>query len=279
VEIANAEQAAAWDGHEGEVWTEHANRYDRASWRHRQRFLDAELITSSADVLDVGCGTGKATRDVARLAPQGSVLGVDLSSTMLQRAREQSEAAALTNVTFAQGDAQVHPFEPDAFDVAMSSFGCMFFNDPVAAFTNIGRGLRPGGKLALLAWRELQRNEWLLELRGALAMGRQLLEPPPEAPTPFALADPDRVRGILGDAGCTDVGFEPIDEPVELGRDVDDAFAFTQVMGIVEGLSHDLDDDARAEAMDNIRKVLATHETSEGVLLGTSAWLITARTP
>jgi SAM-dependent methyltransferase len=279
VEIANAEQAAAWDGHEGEVWTEHADRYDRASWRHWQRFLDAELITSSADVLDVGCGTGKATRDVARLAPQGSVLGVDLSSTMLQRAREQSEAAALTNVTFAQGDAQVHPFEPDAFDVAMSSFGCMFFNDPVAAFTNIGRGLRPGGKLALLAWRELQRNEWLLELRGALAMGRQLPEPPPEAPTPFALADPDRVRGILGDAGYTDAGFEPIDEPVELGRDVDDAFAFTQVMGIVEGLSHDLDDDARAEAMDNIRKVLATHETSEGVLLGTSAWLITARTP
>jgi hypothetical protein len=113
----------------------------------------------------------------------------------------------------------------------------------------------------------------------ALALGRQLPEPPPEAPTPFALADPDRVRGILGDAGYTDVGFEPIDEPVELGRDVDDAFAFTQVMGIVEGLSHDLDDDARAEAMDNIRKVLATHETSEGVLLGTSAWLITARKP
>ena len=277
MEIANAEQAAAWDGHEGEAWTEHADRYDRASCRHWQRFLDAGVISASTDVLDIGCGTGKSTRDVARIAAEGSVVGVDLSAKMLQRAREQTDAAGLTNVTYVQGDAQVHPFEADAVDVAMSSFGAMFFNDPVAAFTNIGRGLRSGGTLAVLAWRELRRNEWLMELRSALAMGRQLPEPPPEAPTPFSLADPDRVRRILGDAGYTDVGFEPVDEPVDFGRDVDDAFAFTQVMGIVEGLSHDLDADARATAMDNIRKLLGEHETSEGVLLGASAWLITAR--
>lgn len=276
MEIANVEQAAAWDGHEGDMWTEHADRYDRASRRHWQRFLDASLIKGDSDVLDVGCGTGKATRDVARLAAQGSVLGVDLSAVMLGRAREQSEAAGLTNVTFEQGDAQVHPFEAGAFDVAMSSFGAMFFNDPVAAFTNIGRGVRPGGRLALLVWRELQRNEWLMELRGALAMGRDLPIPPPEAPTPFSLADPDRVRGIFGPAGYADVGFEPIDEPMEIGRDVDDAYAFSETMGIVEGLSHDLDADAKAEAMDNIRKLLVQHETSDGVLLGSSAWLITA---
>ena len=278
MEIANVDQAAAWDGHEGEMWTEHADRYDRASRRHWRRFLDADLVAADTDVLDIGCGTGKGTRDVARLAAEGSVLGVDLSAVMLGRAREQSDAAGLTNITFEQGDAQVHPFETDAFDVAMSNFGAMFFNDPVAAFTNIGRGVRPGGRLALMAWRELDRNEWLMELRGALAMGRDLGMPPPDAPTPFSLADPDRVRGILGQAGYTKVAFEPIDELIEFGRDVDDAFAFTQVMGIVEGLSHDLDQAARTEAMDNIRKLLAQHETSNGVLLGSSAWLITATT-
>jgi SAM-dependent methyltransferase len=277
MEIANVEQAAAWDGHEGEVWTEHADRYDRASWRHWQRFLDAGVIKGDDDVLDIGCGTGKATRDVARVAAGGTAQGIDLSAIMLRRAREQSEAAGLTNITFEQGDAQVHPFSHDAFDVAMSSFGCMFFNDPIAAFANIGRGVRAGGTLALLVWRELHRNEWLMELRHALAMGRDLPMPPPEAPTPFALADPDRVRGILREAGYSDVAFEPIDEQIEIGRDVDDAYAFTQAMGIVEGLSHDLDDGARAEAMDNIHKLLARHETSNGVLLGSSAWLITAR--
>jgi len=277
MKIANTEQAAAWDGHEGEVWTEHADRYESSSRRHWQRFLDADLIAPTAAVLDVGCGTGKSTRDVARVASRGSALGVDLSASMLGRAREQSDAAGLTNVTFVQGDAQVHPFDAEAFDTAISSFGAMFFGDPVAAFTNIGRGLRPGGRLALLAWRELSRNEWLVELRAALAMGRQLPEPPPDAPTPFSLADPDRVRRILGDAGYADVGFEPVDEPLEFGSDVDDAFAFVKTIGIVEGLSHDLNDDDKAEALANVEKMLAAHETADGVLLGTSAWLITAR--
>jgi SAM-dependent methyltransferase len=277
MEIANAEQAEAWNGHEGDHWTEHADRYDRASRRHWQRFLDAGLISSSDAVLDVGCGTGKSTRDAARLARQGSVLGVDLSATMLERARQRSQAEGLANVTYLQGDAQVHPFDAKAFDTAMSCFGAMFFGDPVAAFTNIGRGVRPGGRLALLAWRELARNEWLLALRQALAVGRQLPVPPPDAPTPFALADPDRVRAILGAAGFKEIGLEPVDEPIEFGSDADDAYAFMRTLGIVEGLTHDLDDAGRAQAMVELQQTVAAHDSADGVLFGTSAWLITAR--
>ena len=277
VAIANTEQAVAWDGHEGEHWTEHADRYDRAGRRHWQRFLDTGLVASSDVVLDVGCGTGKSTRDVARRTAQGSVLGVDLSAAMLNRARERSKADGLTNVTYVQGDAQVHRFDETAFDIAISCFGAMFFGDPVAAFTNIGRGVRPGGHLALLAWRELARNEWLTELRAALAVGRQLPVPPPDAPTPFALADPDRVRGILGAAGYDNVGFQPIDEPIEFGSDADDAFAFMRTLGIVEGLTHGLDDAGRAHALAELHKTVAAHSSPDGVLFGTSAWLITAR--
>lgn len=277
--IANAEQAAAWNGHEGEHWTEYADRYDRAARRHWQRFLDAGLISSSDVVLDVGCGTGKSTRDAARIATQGSVLGVDLSAVMLDRAREQSKAEGLANVTYVQGDAQVHPFDEQAYDIAMSSFGAMFFGDPVAAFTNIGNAVRPGGRLALLAWRELPRNEWLMALREALAVGRELPFPPPDAPTPFALADPERVCGILGAAGYEEVGFEPIDEPIEFGSDADDAFAFMRKLGIVEGLTHDLDDAGRAHALAELQKTVVAHDSADGVLFGTSAWLITARRP
>lgn len=277
MEIANAEQAAAWDGHEGEMWTEHAERYERAGRRHWQHFLDAELIGGRDVVLDVGCGTGKPTRDVARIAAGGSAVGVDLSAAMLRRARAQSAAEGLTNVTFLQADAQVHPFDEATFDTAMSSFGAMFFGDPVAAFTNIGHALRPGGRLALLAWRELARNEWLTAIRSAMAMGRELGEPPPDAPTPFSLADPDRVRTILGSAGYADIAFDPIDVPVELGSDAKDAFAFVRTIGIVEGLSNDLSDEDRAHALDKVQQLLADHETADGVLIGTSAWLITAR--
>ena len=277
MDIANTEQAAAWDGHEGDRWTEHADRHDRASRRHWQRLLDADLIATGDAVLDVGCGTGKSTRDAARVAAQGSALGVDLSAAMLERARERSKAEGLVNVTYVQADAQVHHFDEKAFDTAISCFGAMFFGDPVAAFANIGRGLRAGGGLALLAWRELARNEWLMELRAALAVGRQLPVPPPDAPTPFALADPDRVRGILGAAGYEKIGFEPIDEPIEFGSDAQDAFTFVRTLGIVEGLTQDLDDDGRAHALAGLQKTLVAHDGADGVLFGTSAWLITAR--
>ena len=112
MEIANVEQAAAWNGDEGDRWTEHADRYDRAGRRHWQRFLDADLISPTDVVLDLGCGTGKSTRDAGRLAAQGSVLGLDLSLPMLELARERTAADGLENVTFVQADAQVHPVRP-----------------------------------------------------------------------------------------------------------------------------------------------------------------------
>ena len=277
VEIANPEQAAAWNGHEGEHWTEHAERYDRASRRHAVHLVNAEVISPAHAVLDIGCGTGKSTREAARLASDGSALGADLSAVMLDRAREISAAEGLTNVTYVQGDAQVHRFDEHGFDIAISSFGAMFFADPVAAFTNIGRAVRPGGRLALLAWRELQRNEWLSAVRGALAVGRALPFPPPDAPTPFALADPERVRTILGAAGYDDISFAPVDEPIEFGAEADDAYEFMRNIGIVQGLTQDLDDAGRAQALANLKETVVAHATADGVLFGTSAWLITAR--
>jgi SAM-dependent methyltransferase len=228
-------------------------------------------------VLDVGCGTGRPTRDVARLAPEGEVTGLDLSTRMLELARQRSVEEGLDNITFVRGDAQVFPFDPAAFDMAMSCFGAMFFNDPGAAFTNIGRALRPGGTLALLAWRTLPENEWLLSLRGALALGRDLPVPPTDAPSPFSLAEPERVQAILGAAGFDDVELRPIDEPMELGTDAEDALDFAATMGLVEGLTEGLDADARASVMTNLANLFRERETADGVLIGAAAWLITAR--
>ena len=276
-EVVNTEMAAAWDGHEGDMWTDHADRYDRANRRIRQRLLDTLQVGRGDRALDLGCGTGDATRVVARRAPDGQITGIDLSTRMLDLARQRSAAERLDNVTFVRGDAQVHPFEPGAFDLVFSSFGGMFFSDPVAAFTNIARGLRPGGSLALLTWRSLPENEWLVALRGAVALGRDLPVPPPDAPTPFALADPERVRAILGSAGFDQLELAPIDEPVDLGVDAADAFEFAKSMGVVEGLTDGLDESARAEAMSNLADLLREHESPDGVLIGTAAWLITAR--
>lgn len=277
IEVVNTDQAAAWDGHEGDIWTEHADRYDRAGRWIWQRFTAANLIGQADRIVDVGCGTGRSTRAVARIASEGGATGIDLSTRMLELARKRSADEGLDNVTFLRGDAQVFPFEAGSFDAAMSSFGAMFFNDPVAAFTNIGSGLRSGGTLALLAWRSLPENEWLMALRGALALGRDLPTPPPDAPTPFSLADPERVRRILGAAGFDDVELTAIDEPIDLGADAGDALEYAKNMGIVHGLTEDLDDDARAQAMSNLAKLFAERQSAEGVLISSAAWLISAR--
>ena len=277
VAVVNTDQAAAWDGHEGDVWTEHADRYDRAGRWIWRRFTAANLIGQADRIVDVGCGTGRSTREVACIASDGEATGIDLSTRMLELARKRSADEGIDNVTFLRGDAQVFPFEAGSFDVAMSSFGAMFFNDPVAAFANIGRALRPGGTLALLAWRSLPENEWLMALRGALALGRDLPTPPPDAPTPFSLADPDRVRPILGAAGFDDVELMAIDEPMDLGADAKDAMEFAKSMGIVQGLTEGLDDDARARAMSNLADLFSERESADGVLINSAAWLISAR--
>lgn len=277
--IANVEMAAAWDGQEGDRWTEQAERYEAAGRRQWQHLVDGGFITSTDRVLDIGCGTGSSTRDAARLAPSGSVLGLDLSARMLDLARRRSHAEGLENVAYEQGDAQVHPFPAATFDVAISSFGVMFFNDPPAAFANIAAALRPGGRLALLAWRTLDRNAWLTAFRQALAAGRDLPEPPVGRPGPLGLADDGQAGALLAGAGFDDIAFTSVDEPMYFGIDTDDAYAFACTMGIVEGLTHDLDEATRAATLDALRAMLASHDTPEGVLIASSAWLISARRP
>src|SRR5690349_20152229 len=126
VDASNEGQLATWDGDEGAYWAEHADRFDRSIAGYHEAFKAAAAITSTDDVLDVGCGTGETTRDAARRAERGSALGVDLSSAMLDVARRRAADEGLTNVRFEHADAQVHPFAPASVDVVISRTAAMF---------------------------------------------------------------------------------------------------------------------------------------------------------
>jgi ubiquinone/menaquinone biosynthesis C-methylase UbiE len=146
-----------------------ADFYDAELRRHNVHFRAAADVGPGDHVLDIGCGAGQSTREAARAAVQGSALGVDLSAPLLDRARRLADAEGLHNVSFQHGDAEADPFPPARFDLCISRFGTMFFSDPVAAFTNIGRAMRPGARLVLLAWQDSDRNEWFTAVRQALA--------------------------------------------------------------------------------------------------------------
>ena len=143
---ANAQQLRAWDGDEGAYWAAHAEYFDRSALPFHHRLLAAAAITGHDRVLDIGCGTGQTTLHAARAAAAGSVLGIDLSSAMLAYARQRAADGHLENVSFVQADAQIHPFDPDTFDVAISNTGATFFGDLRAGFSNIACALRSGGQ-------------------------------------------------------------------------------------------------------------------------------------
>ncbi len=277
VDPSNAEQARAWDGDEGAYWAANAARFDETVAAYHRPLLDAAGIGAGDRVLDIGCGTGQTTRDAARADVSGSALGLDLSARMIALARQLAAAEGLANVGFEQADAQIHPFEAGAFDVAISRTGAMFFGDPVAAFRNIAGALRQGGRLTLLAWQDLPRNEWVRELFAALAAGRELPAPSLEAPGPFSLADPARVRRILTAAGFADVQLQSMNAPMYFGPDAEDAYRF--VLGLMGWMLEGLDEAGRARALDALRATLASHDTGHGVTYDSAAWLITANIP
>jgi SAM-dependent methyltransferase len=271
---SNAAQVGSWDGTEGAFWAANAETFDETLAACHAPFLAAAAISERDRVLDVGCGNGQTTRDAARIAVEGSAVGLDLSSRMLALARARAIEEGLHNVEFRHADAQIHQFEPGGFDVAISRMGSMFFGDPVAAFSNLHRALRPGGRLTILTWQAIADNEWLAEFRAALGVGRDLPTPPPEVPSPFSLADPDRVRAILTAAGFTEITFQDLHAPMSLGTDPDAAFDFvTELTGwMLEGLG----DADRAAALDALRATIAEHTRDDGVSYECATWIISA---
>ena len=251
--------------------------YDAELTRYNARLREAAGVRTDERVLDIGCGTGLTTREAARCATAGSALGVDLSPQMLDRARQLSEEEAIPNVSFELADAQVHPFAPADFTLGLSRFGTMFFSDPVAAFTYIGRALQPGGRLVQVVWQGYDRQEWTCAIRGALA-GTDT----PEAPAglthaAFSMADPTVATGILTAAGFTAVEVTEAHEPIYYGPDAAGARDALSGLGMVDDLVADMDAAQRARALERLMDMLDAHDTGEGVWFDSRAWLVTAR--
>src|SRR5689334_4240563 len=257
----NAEQAVQWDGPAGAHRTRYAEVFDAEDRPHNERFRAATGLTPRDRGLGIGCGTGQSTRDAARAVTAGSALGIDLSAQMLEYARRISREEGLANVSFEQADAQVHGFPAGGFDVAISRFGSMFFDDPVAAFGNVGHALRPGGRLVLLVWQTRERNAWSTTFREAIA-GDAELPPPAAGPSPFSLGDPAVAGGILAAAGFTEVSFSDVHEPVYYGPDA--AVALDVVSGLrsTRDLLAGMNAGQAENALDRLRAILAEHQTS-----------------
>ncbi|NGO15085.1 class I SAM-dependent methyltransferase [Streptomyces sp. HC44] len=277
--LVNSQQAEAWNGYEGRHWADHQDRYDGLNDGANTPLLDAAALAPTDRVLDIGCGNGRVTRLAAGRAAYA--LGIDLSAPMLERARASAAAESLDNVEFVQADAQVYDFEEASFDAAVSRFGVMFFADLVAGFGNIGRALRPGGRLAFVCPQDFGRMD---QSTVFAAIGEHVRLPDMSqstGPSPLAFADPATTRRVLGDAGFDDVAVEGLEAPQYWGKDADDAAGFLFGFGPVRHWLREADADAPTEerARQAATDVFRRHEGDSGVRLMGRYWLVTAVRP
>ena len=248
--------------------------YDAELRRHNEVLRRAVGVQLHDAVLDIGCGTGQTTRQAARTARAGSAFGVDVSAPAIKRARALARAEGLRNVTFEHADAQVHRFPQERFDLAMSRFGTMFFDDPVAALANIGRALRPAGRLMMMVWQAHERNEWDVTIHQSLEAAEGPVAAACEGPDPFSLADPPTVQEILQAAGFADVTFTDVHEPVYYGPDVAAALDWVRGFTCTSEVLKRLDPAAATRAVERLRQALAAHLSDDGVWFNSRAWIV-----
>ena len=230
-------------------------------------------------VVDLGCGPGRTTLELAaRVGPGGETVGVDISAEMLARGKERAARLGAGNVEFVYADAQVQDFGQARFDAAYSRFGVMFFSDPVAAFANVRRALRPGAALSFVCWQGVSGNEWMLIPGAAVAEVTGTLPPMPgpDEPGPFSLADPARVRAVLGAAGFGSVAVIPHADHVVISEDriPEAALASARAGGVRQAL-READDQTRQRALTAIETSLRARLHDGEVRLSRGVLLIT----
>ena len=270
---SNADQIAFWNGDAGAKWVKAQDRLDAMLTPLSAEVVKAVAPKSGERILDIGCGCGDTSLALAKLGAR--VTGVDISQPMLARAKQRASDARLA-ADFVEADASSHRFAPE-YDLLFSRFGVMFFADPDAAFANLRKALKPGGRLGFVCWRDWRENEWVRVPVGAVRPHA----PPqpqmgPEDPGPFAFADLARVRRILSAGGFDRITARPFDAEISLGATIDDALAHVQDFGPVSRMLTDASDTQRAAAAAALREALKPYAGRQPVTLGSAVWIVTA---
>jgi SAM-dependent methyltransferase len=232
-------------------------------------------------VVDLGCGAGRTTVELAsRVGPGGSVVGVDISAGMLAAAAERAARLGAGNVEFVHADVQVHDLGEARFDAAYSRFGVMFFADPVAAFANVRRALRPAAVLSFVCWQDLLDNEWMLIPGAAVAtvLGSPPPMPGPGEPGPFSLSDPGRVHAVLDAAGFGSVVVTPHSDQIVISEDRIPEVASTSLRtGRVRAMLQDADERTRERALAAIEEAMRARLQDGEVRVSRGVLLVTGR--
>ncbi|MBZ9673259.1 class I SAM-dependent methyltransferase [Mesorhizobium sp. B3-2-1] len=272
----NTRQAALWNDVSGKAWVEMQPILDEILAPLERLVVDAGYPGEGGNVLDIGCGAGATTLTMARrVGNDGNCVGLDISRPLVALATERARVEGAANASFEVGDAQAHAFEPGRFDAVVSRFGVMFFDDPVAAFSNIRQAARRGGKLAFVAWRSPVENDFMTTAaRAAEPFLPPAPAPDPDAPGQFALADGAKVKRILEASGWSSIEVEQANVLCRIAEG--DLMTFATRLGPVAATLREVDR-ATAEKITTVLPAAYAPFVKDGeARFNAACWLVTA---
>jgi len=280
----NAAQIEFWNGDTGQNWVTHDALMEAMLSPLGERVLDSLPVSAGARALDIGCGCGHPTLSLARrIGPSGAVWGIDISEPMLRVAQALADQASgdTAPVTFVKADAQTHRFSGEPFDLVFSRFGVMFFENPVAAFSNVRSAMRPGGHMAFCCWQPRAVNPFMtVPAMAAMELLPAPPEMPPRAPGPFAFEEADYVAEVLAGAGFESVAVTPLQKPLTFGRGLSltDIVERLVQIGPIAQMVREAPEDLQQPVRDKVIEAVAPFYSEDtGMTLDGQFWQVTAR--
>ena len=277
----NKNQKDFWSGKGGDIWVERQNVMDTMLSPLGEAALNKLNFNEEENVLDIGCGCGHTTLNIAkRIEPLGNVTGLDISEPMLERAKESAVEMSITNTSFKCVDVQTEDLGDQIYSAAFSRFGVMFFEDSIAAFKNINRSLISGGCLSFVCWQSPAVNPWQSLFIQEIKKFLELPSPPPRSPGPFAFMESEYVSSILEESKFQDINIEGHEAEVNMfsGRTLSDSVKdYISINPVVTEMLRDSSEDQTTEIVNSAIEAFSPYYSEKGLIFPSATWLVTAR--
>ena len=277
----NKNQKDFWSGKGGDIWVERQNVMDTMLSPLGEAALNKLNFNEEENVLDIGCGCGHTTLNIAkRIEPLGNVTGLDISEPMLERAKESAVEMSITNTSFKCVDVQTEDLGDQIYSAAFSRFGVMFFEDSIAAFKNINRSLISGGCLSFVCWQSPAVNPWQSLFIQELKKFLELPSPPPRSPGPFAFMESEYVFSILEESKFQDINIEGHEAEVNMfsGRSLSDSVKdYISINPVVTEMLRDSSEDQTTEIVNSAIEAFSPYYSEKGLIFPSATWLVTAK--
>ena len=275
----NKNQRDFWSGKGGDIWVERQNAMDTMLSHLGEAALNKLNLNEGENVLDIGCGCGNTTLNIAkRISPDGQVTGLDISEPMLKRAKESANEMSISNASFNCVDVQTDDIGEEVYSAAFSRFGVMFFEDPIAAFHNINKSLITGASLSFVCWQSPALNPWQSLFIEAVKKYVDLPSPPPRSPSPFAFMESEYVSSILEESNFQNIMIEGHEAEVNMfsGRSLSDSVKdYISINPVVSGMLKDSTEQEKTEIINSAIEAFSPYYSAKGLMFPSATWLVT----